>query len=137
MNSAKNWLVTLATVNIIILFISGIVVFFFGGFGLFFNLFIIRWYKFLMLFSSLLAFYRYVAIATVLQVFGCVIQGLITFLFIGIAMAFENRNFWEVIVNNPLDALEIYSFFGFCVIAVGFLILSKLKFQHLFRKQII
>jgi hypothetical protein len=82
-----------------------------------------------MFFASLLAFRKYMELATVLQVFGCFVQGFLTFTQIGILMAFNSLNFWEVIISPSLLAVEFYSFIGFCVIAVSFLILEYKKYH--------
>ena len=121
MTPFKKWANILATVNIIDLFTIWIVTISLFGF---LTILTIKWYYFLILFSSLSIYLRRVEIATVLQIIGCLIQGVVFFTLMGIGMAFNlpKTNFWETLVNFPFFALEFFSFLVFCVIAGGLLI---------------
>lgn len=72
MTTFKKWANILATVNIIVLFTIWIVIISLYGF---LTILTIKWYYFLILFSSLSIYLRRVEIATVLQIIGCLIQG--------------------------------------------------------------
>jgi len=124
----KKWANILATVNIIVLFTIWIVTISLFGF---LTILTIKWYYFLILFSSLSIYLRRVEIATVLQIIGCLIQGVVFFTLMGIGMAFNlpKTNFWETLVNFPFFALEFFSFLVFCVIAGGLLIFEYRRYN--------
>jgi len=121
LNPSKYWLNTLATVNLIILLLVVIITISYRAF--------FRWYYFFMLFSSLSVFLKRVELGTILQIIGCFVLGVVFFSLMGIEMAFYNLTFWELLVNYPLDALEFYSFLGFCVLAIGLLIFEYRKYN--------
>lgn len=126
MNPSKNWLKILATVNLIIFLTLWIVII---SLGEFLVLLPIKYYYFFMLFSSVSAYLRHTELATVLQLIGCFLQGFLFFYLAGIAMAFNNLNFWELFTSSPLHALEFFSFLGFCVIAGGLLIFEYRRYN--------
>ena len=128
MNQSKTWLKILATVNLIIFFTLWIVII---ALGEFLVLLPIKYYYFFMLFSSVSVYLRRTELATVLQLIGCFGFGVIFFLQSGIAMAFNipKLNFWELLANSPFNALEFFSFFGFCIIAIRLLILEYRRYN--------
>ena len=83
-----------------------------------------------MLFSSVSAYLRRTELATILQLIGCVFFRGVFFSLTGIAMTFNNLNFWELLTSSPLQAFEVFSFFGFCTIAIGLLILEYRKYNR-------
>ena len=97
--------------------------------GEFLALLPIKYYYFFMLFSSVSAYLRRIELATILQLIGCFLFGVIFFTLIGIAMAYNNLNFWELFASSPFYALEFFSFLGFCVIAIGLLILEYRRYN--------
>jgi len=63
-------------------------------------------------------------LATVLQIIGCSYWGLIIYGYLGtVGAAFTGLTFWEQVFSSPYFTLDFFSFCGFCVIAVGLLIL--------------
>lgn len=128
LNLLKNRLKILTTVNLIIFITLWIVII---SLGEFLALLPIKYYYFFMLFSSVSAYLRRAELATILQLIGCFLFGVILFLQSGIAMAFNipKLNFWESLASSPFQALEFFSFLGFCVIAIGLLILEYRKYN--------
>lgn len=125
MNLLKDWLNSFATINIIIVIIYWLNDISRGA-SIFFIL-SVRWYIFIMVISSLLAYLRHLEVATVLQIFGCFQYGFVTLLQTGIGMAFSQTTFWEAVLNNPIIYI---TFLGFCIIAAGLLILEYIEVRR-------